>query len=166
MGLRVLAGLGLVLTILTGSVVAHLLFRLALAPEHPTPSTVAAAPDEQWVVLDGVHLDCSTETIRHGSGFVMATDAEGQHPFIAELAGTDRCKGVARLDGAFLGRFSRAFLRERQRLDLPPGRKLRVFSEGQSPPHLWHALGGWLPWLIAGLLLVLIGVRGLWQAGA
>ena len=165
MGLRVLAAFGLVLTILTGSVVAHLVFRLAVAPDRPTPSSVAAAPDEQWVVLEGVRLDCSTQTVRHGSGFVMATDADGHHPFVAELAGTDRCKEVARLDGAFLGRFSRAFLRERQRLDLPPGRKLRVFSEGQSPPHLWRALRGWLPWLGAGILLVLLGVRGLWRAG-
>jgi hypothetical protein len=163
--LRLLAAIGLVVTILTGSVVAHLSLRLAVAPSRPVPTTVAAAPDEQWVVLDGVRLDCSTQTVRHGAGFVMATDGAGQHPFVAELAGTDRCKEVARLDGAFLGRFSRTFLRERQGIAIPPGKKLRVFSEGQSPPHLWHALGGWLPWLGGGLLLVLLGVRGLWRQG-
>jgi hypothetical protein len=162
---RVLATAGLVVTILTGSVAAHIAFRLAVASRAPAPSTVASAPDEQWVVIDGIRLDCATQTVRHGAPFVMATDADGLHPFVAELASADRCQDVTRLDGAFLGRFSRAFLRERQRLDLPPGKKLRVFSERQAPRFLWRALGEWLPWLGAGLLLLFLGVRGVWRAG-
>jgi hypothetical protein len=169
MGARLVATAGLVLTILTGSVAAHHAFLLALAPAAPALSTVVLARDEHWVVLDGIRLDCATQTVRRGDAFVMASDAAGQHPFLVELAGTERCKeagtNLTRLDGAFLGRFSRAFLRERQRLELPPGKKLRVFSERQAPLYLWRSLGAWLPWLAAGLLLLFVGIRGVWKAG-
>ncbi len=160
---RALATLGLVVTILTGSVAAHAAFRLATAPAAPVRASAATAPDERWVVLDGVRLDCTTLTVQRGDTFVMATDADGTHPFIAELAGVDRCAGVSRLDGAFLGRFSRAFLRERQQLRLPPGKKLRVFSERQAPRYLWRTLTEWLPWLGAGLVLLLVGMRWTWR---
>lgn len=160
---RALATCGLVVTILAGSVAAHSAYRLALASDTPAPAAVATAPDERWVTLEGVRLDCTTLTVRRGDAFVMATDAEGKHPFIAELAGSDRCAEVTRLDGAFLGRFSRAFLRERQQLKLPPGKKLRVFSERQAPHYLWRTLADWLPWVGAGLLLLVLGVRWTWQ---
>jgi hypothetical protein len=121
MGLRLLVALGLVLCILTGWKTALGTLVLLRSPDAPLPTTVARAPEHRWVVLTDAVLDCATQQVRQRTALVLADDASGEHLFVAQLASPDGCAVTRRLDGVFVARFSRDFLRERQKLDLPPG---------------------------------------------
>jgi hypothetical protein len=95
---------------------------------------------------------------------VIGEDRAGQHPFVAQLTGRDSCARESQkpLEGAFIGSFSRDFLRERQRLDLPPGDDLRVFSQSQAPRYLRRSLGWRITWFGLSVLLTALAVRALW----
>ncbi len=165
MGLRLLVALGLVLCILTGWKAALGTLVLLRSPDAPLLTTVAGAPEHRWVVLTDAVLDCSTQQVRERTALVLADDASGEHLFVAQLASPDGCAPARRLDGVFVGRFSREFLRERQKLDLPPGPALRVFSQSQAPRFLRRALGWWITWFGLSVLLTVLGVRALWAGG-
>ena len=164
MGLRLLVALGLFLCILTGWFTAHSTLALLRAPSAPLRTTVAAAPDQRWVELLDAALDCSTQQVRQRTVLVVGDDRSGQHPFVAQLAARDSCalENQRPLEGAFIGSFSRDFLRERQRLDLPPGEDLRVFSQSQSPRYLRRSLGWRIAWFVLSVLLTTLAVRAVW----
>ncbi len=164
-GLRLLVGLGLVCCVVTGWFAARAALALLRAPEAPLRTTVAEAPDQRWVELADAQLDCSTQQVRQQFALVLGDDRAGRHPFVAQLEEPDGCAAASRrpLDGAFVGSFSRDFLRERQGLPLPPGDALRVFSQSQSPRLLRHALGWRATWLGLSLLLTILAVRTLWR---
>ena len=162
---RLLATVGLVICIVWGWSAAQAGAVLLRSPGAPLPTTVAAAPDQRWVVLDDAVVDCRPRAENQRVTFVLANDRSGANPFLAQLVGAGPCHPSPgeRLDGVFVGRFTRDFLRERQRLDLPPGDDLRVFSQAQAPRHLWRSLGRRLTWFGLGLLLLLLAIRGLWR---
>jgi len=162
MGFRLLVALGLVLCILTGWKTALGVLGLLRAPNAPLRTTVASAPDHRWVVLTDAVLDCATQQVRQRTALVLADDATGQHLFVAQLARPDACASTTRLEGAFVGRFSRDFLRERQKISLDPGPDLRVFSQSQAPRYLRRAIGWWITWFGMSVLITVLGVRALW----
>jgi DNA gyrase/topoisomerase IV subunit B len=164
MGLRLLVALGLFLCILTGWFTAHSTLALLRAPAAPLRTTVADAPDQRWVELEDAALDCSTQQVRQRTVLVVGGDRAGGHPFVAQLAGRDGCAqaGLRPLDGAFIGSFSRDFLRQRQSLRLPPGEDLRVFSQSQAPRFLRRSLGWRIAWFALSLLLTGLAARALW----
>ena len=166
MGLRLLVALGLVLCILTGWKAALAVLALLRAPSAPLRTTVASAPDHRWVVLTDAVLDCATQQVRERTALVLADDPTGQHLFVAQLARPDACAADARLDGAFVGRFTRDFLRERQKLPLDPGPDLRVFSQSQAPRFLRRSIGWWITWFGVSVLVTVLGVRALWAPEA
>jgi hypothetical protein len=164
MGLRLLVALGLASCILTGWSAARSTLALLRAPALPLRTSVAEAPDQQWVELVDARLDCRTQRLRLRSALVLGDDLTGQHPFVAQLGERDGCAEASGrpLDGAFVGAFSRDFLRERQGMPLPPGDPLRVFSQSQSPRHLRRVLGWRLTWFGLSALLTILAVRTLW----
>ncbi len=166
--LQLLVALGISVCILTGWVAVRAARALRDSPEAPLPSTVAAAPDNRWVVLQDAVLDCSTRQIRQRATLVLANDPTGAHPFVAQLAGTRACQGAnpRPIDGAFIGLFTRVFLRERQNFELPPGADLRVFSQYRAPRFLRRALGWRVTWFAMSLLLTTLAIWALWTADA
>jgi len=166
--LRLLAALGMSVCILTGWFAARAARALFDSPEAPISTTVAAAPDNRWVVLQDAVLDCSTRQIRERATLVLANDRSGAHPFVAQLAGTRACDGAAArsIDGAFIGTFTRVFLRERQNFDLPPGDELRVFSQYRAPRFLRRALAWRVTWFGMSLLLTTLAIWALWTSDA
>jgi hypothetical protein len=165
MGLRLLVALGLVLCILTGWKAALGTLALLRSRDAPLPTTVARAPEHRWVVLTDAVLDCATQQVRQRTALVLADDASGEHLFVAQLASPDGCAVTRRLDGVFVERYSRDYLRERQKLDLPPGPALRVFSQSQAPRFLRRALGWQITWFGLSVLLTVLGVRAVWAGG-
>ncbi len=166
--LRLLAALGMSVCILTGWFAARAARALFDSPEAPISTTVAAAPDNRWVVLQDAVLDCSTRQIRERATMVLANDRSGARPFVAQLAGTRACDGAAArpIDGAFIGTFTRVFLRERQNFDLPPGDELRVFSQYRAPRFLRRALAWRVTWFGMSLLLTTLAIWALWTSDA
>ncbi len=166
--LRLLVALGLFVCILTGWYAARAARALMDSPARPISTTVAAAPDNQWVVLEDAVLDCATRQVRQRGTLVLANDRSGAHPFVAQLVGTKACESPAAkaIDGAFIGPFTRVFLRERQNFDLPPGDDLRVFSQYQAPRFLRRALGWRLTWFGMSLLLTVLAIWALWTSEA
>jgi hypothetical protein len=164
--LQLLVALGLFVCILTGWYAARAARALMDSPDHAVSSTVAAAPDNQWVILQDVVLDCSTRQIRDRSTLVLANDGSGAHPFVAQLVGTRACKAGTRrsIEGAFIGPFTRVFLRQRHDFDLPPGDDLRVFSQYQAPRFLRRALAWRLTWFGMSLLLTVLALWALWTS--
>jgi hypothetical protein len=164
--LQLLVALGLFVCILTGWYATRTARALMDSPDHPTSTTVAAAPDNRWVILQDAVLDCSTRQTRNRATLVLANDDTGAHPFVAQLVGTRACDaGTKRtIDGAFIGPFTRVFLRERQNFDLPPGGDLRVFSQYQAPRFLRRALGWRLTWFGMSLLLTVLAIWALWTS--
>ncbi len=164
--LQLLVALGLFVCILTGWFAAHAAQTLVDAPRAPLSTTVAAAPDNRWVVLQDAVLDCSTQQIRQRATLVLANDPSGAHPFVAQLVGTKSCAGASGhpIDGAFIGPFTRVFLRERQQLELPPGGDLRVFSQYQAPRFLRRALVWRLTWFGMSLLLTTLAIWAVWTS--
>jgi hypothetical protein len=163
MGLRLVVALGLFSCILTGWFAGHSTLALLRAPDAPLQTAVADAPDQRWVELADARLDCTTQQVRERTSLVLGDDLAGQHPFVAQLSDRDGCLKASRrpLDGAFVGSFSRDFLRERQGLPLPPGDALRVFSQSQSPRLLRRALGWRFTWFGLSVLLTILAVRAL-----
>jgi hypothetical protein len=166
MGLRLLVAIGACLCIFTGWFAAHAALALLRTPSRPLRTTVAAAPDRRWVVLTDAVLDCATQQVRQRTALVLADDTSGAHPFVAQLARRDACARSAELDGAFVGRFSRDFLRERQHLPIDPGPDLRVFSQSQAPRWLRRSLAWRLSWFALSILVTALGVRALWAPEA
>ena len=167
--LQLLVALGLFVCILTGWFAAQAARTLLDSAKAPITTTVAAAPDNRWVILQDAVLDCSTRQIRQRNTLVLANDHGGAHPFVAQLAGTRACEPGARprpIDGAFIGFFTRVFLRERQSFDLPPGGDLRVFSQHQAPRFLRRALGWRLTWFAMSLLLTTLAIWAVWTSDA
>jgi hypothetical protein len=166
--LRLLVALGLFVCILTGWFAAHAARALVDSPESPLQTTVAAAPDNRWVILQDAVLDCSTRQVRQRATLVLANDRTGTHPFVAQLVGTKACEGAGSrtIDGAFIGPFTRVFLRERQNFDLPPGGDLRVFSQYQAPRFLRRALAWRLTWFGMSLLLTTLAIWAVWTPDA
>ena len=164
--LRLLVALGIFVCILTGWFATRAARTLMDSPASPSPSTVAAAPDNRWVVLEDAVLDCSTRQVRQRATLVLANDHTGGHPFVAQLVGTRACEGSGGrpMDGAFIGPFTRVFLRERQDFDLPPGDDLRVFSQYQAPRFLRRALAWRLTWFGMSLLLTVLAMWALWSS--
>jgi hypothetical protein len=162
--LRLLVALGIFVCILTGWFAAHAARALIESPKSPVSTTVAAAPDNRWVVLQDAVLDCTTRQIRQRATLVLANDRTGTHPFVAQLVGTKACEGPSSrpIDGAFIGPFTRVFLRERQNFDLPPGGDLRVFSQYQAPRFLRRALAWRLTWFGMSLLLTTLAIWAVW----
>lgn len=166
--LRLLVALGIFVCILTGWYAARAARALIDSPRSPASSTVADAPDNRWIVLEDAVLDCSTRQIRQRATLVLANDRSGTHPFVAQLFGTKACDHPAAhpIDGAFIGPFTRVFLRERQDFDLPPGGDLRVFSQYQAPRFLKRALEWRLIWFGMSLLLTVLAIWALWTSEA
>lgn len=164
--LRLLVALGISVCILTGWFAAHAARALLDAPETAEATTVAAAPDHRWVILEDAVLDCSTRQIRQRATLVLANDRAGTHPFVAQLVGTRACENAGRapIDGAFIGPFTRVFLRERQNFALPPGGDLRVFSQYQAPRFLRRALAWRLTWFGMSLLLTTLAIWAVWSS--
>ena len=162
MGLRLLVALGVFICILTGSFTAHAARALLRSPDEPVATTVADAPENRWVMLEDAVLDCSHKRVQQRTMLVLANDRSGSHPFVAHVSGVD-CEAASRrpLDGAFIGPFTRVFLRARQNLDLPPGPDLQVFSQFQSPRYLKRALGWRVTWFGLSLLLTALAVWAL-----
>ncbi len=166
--LRLLVALGISVCILTGWFAARAARALLDSPDAPLTTTVAAAPDDRWVVLQDAVLDCSTRQTRQRATLVLANDGTGAHPFVAQLVGTKACEGARTrsIDGAFIGPFTRVFLRERQNFDLPPGDDLRVFSQYRAPRFLRRALAWRVAWFGMSLLLTTLAIWALWTADA
>lgn len=166
--LRLLVALGIFVCILTGWFAAHAAGALVDSPDRPITTTVAAAPDNRWTILEDAVLDCSTRQVRQRATLVLANDRSGAHPFVAQLVGTRACDGAGSrlIEGAFIGPFTRVFLRERQNFDLPPGGDLRVFSQYQAPRFLRRALGWRLTWFGMSLLLTTLAIWSLWTSEA
>ncbi len=164
--LQLLVALGLFVCILTGWYATRAARALMDSPARPLETTVAAAPDSRWVILQDAVLDCSTRQIRNRATLVLANDGTGTHPFVAQLVGPRACEAGARtpIDGAFIGPYTRVFLRERQNFDLPPGGDLRVFSQYQAPRFLRRALAWRLTWFGMSLLLTVLALWALWNA--
>jgi hypothetical protein len=151
---------GTIGTIATGSTSA----RAALALAHaapPTPASPAVARDGGYVRLEGAVLDCETRALRDGDTFVLGADASGGHPFLAHLLGEVRCKDIV-LEGSFLpGRFTRAYIHERMRVQLPEGEDVRLFEEAPSPRWQRAVLTRTAPWLALAVAALALGARGL-----
>jgi hypothetical protein len=165
--LRLLVALGIFVCILNGWSAVYAARALLRAPEKPVPSTVAAAPDFQWVTLEDAVLDCSTHEVRQRATLVLANDRSGAHPFLAELAGTKACDHPSSgpIDGAFIGPVTRVY-RERQIFPFLPGGDLRVFSQNQAPRYLKRALARRLTWFAMSLLLTTLAIWAVWTSDA
>jgi hypothetical protein len=161
--LRLLAGLGVFSCVLIGGKASNTAWTIWRAPDRPAPSTVAAAPDNAWVLLQDAVLDCPAP----GKNWrlVPAHAREGGDRFRVYLEDPSRCATTASLDGAFIGKFSRATLRM-QGVKIPPGADERIFSQLESPPFLWRRLGSDLAWFGASLLVVMLAIRALWRREA
>jgi hypothetical protein len=166
MTLRLVVAVGLFFCVITAGFTWYSGRALWLAPSAPARTTVAAAPQNRWIVLEDAVLDCSRQKVYARYTLVRASDRSGAHPFVAQLAGTDACAGSRErpLDGAFIGRFSRMFLAVRQDFALPPGEDVVVFSQFEAPPYLRRALGWRLTWFGLSLLVTLLAMSALWSA--
>ena len=164
LALRLLAGLGVFCCVLIGGKASNTAWTIWRAPDQPAPSTVAAAPDNTWVVLQDAVLDCPPpgKTWR----LVRAHAREGGDRFLVYLADPARCATTASLDGAFIGKFSRAFLSMRLGVKIPPGADARIFSQVESPRFLWRRLISDLTWFGSSLLVTMLAIRALWRREA
>jgi hypothetical protein len=159
--LRLLAAAGMFGCVLIGGKACNTSWTIWHTPSRPSPTTVAAAPDKNWVVLQDATLECPPAgqvrrlTRAHGSS--------GDR-FLVYLEDPVTCPTVTVLDGAFIGKFSRTFLRMRQGVRIPPsGGEERVFSQLESPRFLWRRLGSDLTWFGSFLLLTMLAIRALWR---
>jgi hypothetical protein len=161
MALRLVAGLGVAACVVFGGMAASTGLAIWRAPAGPAPSTVAAAPENRWVLLEDAVLVCPPPD--RPRRLIRAHDREGTTRFLVYLEDPKRCPEVQRLDGAFIGKFSREFLRARAGLQIPPGQDERVFSQLEAPRFLRGRLGRQLQWFGVSLLIAVLAIRAVWR---
>lgn len=161
MALRLVAGLGVAACVVFGGMAANTAWAIWRAPAGPSPSTVAAAPENRWVALEDAVLLCPPPD--EPRRLVRARTRDGAIRFLVYLEDPARCADIQRLDGAFIGKFSREFLRARGGLEIPPGKDVRVFSQLEAPRFLRGRLGRQLRWFGVSLLIAVLAIRAVWR---
>lgn len=161
-------GAGFLLSALTGRLSWAALGALRAAPAAPLEATVAEAPEGRWVRLADLALRCDTRVEARGSTFFLAEGGPARAPVAVHLLGGAPCP-TAPLDGGFLpGKYTRAWLKETFDVAFPgadaEGPEVRLFTTTLTPEYQRKALWRLLPMLALGLLMVLVGGRGLYRA--
>ncbi|WNG61381.1 hypothetical protein F0U59_46740 [Archangium gephyra] len=133
------------------------LARLVSFPEHPPRVALAAAgtqPDDAWVTLEGLRIDCGSAPIRlHGTNYYLAGQDGGEVP-VAVAVDDESCPGE-QASGVLHEMGGRNGAEFRRRTGAP---KVLVLSTWGGPAHelagvavfsLMALLGLGLAWLFA-----------------
>jgi hypothetical protein len=161
-------GAGFLLTALTGRLVWAAFVAVRAAPAAPLDAALEGAPDGRWLRLTDLTVRCDTRVESRGSTFFLAEGGASKAPVAVHLVGSAPCP-MAPPEGGFLpGKFTRAWLKETFDVAFPgadvAGPEVRLFTTTLTPEYQRRALWRLLPMLGLGLLMVVIGGRGLLRA--
>jgi hypothetical protein len=161
-------GAGFLLAGLTGRLTWATWAAVRAAPAAALETTAAAAPDGRWIRVTDLAVRCETRVESRGSTFFLGEAGPDRTPVAVHLLDAAPCP-PAPPDGGFLpGRFTRAWLKETFDVVFPgadaQGPEVRLFTSTLTPEYQRRALLRLLPWLGFGVLMILVGGRGVLRA--